>query len=125
MSTPNAFLITATDAEPVTHPLTLEALQASVGGYICPAFTVDGPDGHALTGYVDDEGAMYGNPVTIFLDGTPLCGPMLIAGLDGGGETVPLTPADMDWIEERLDYVLIMNPSTNDVQTLWRLTLRD
>jgi len=126
MTQPNAFYITAENAEPVAHPLTLEAMQQSVGGYICPAFTVDGPDGHSLTGYVDDEGAINGATLTAILDnGTPLFGPLLITGLDGGGETVPLTPTDMDWIEERLTLVLLASSDRETIDACWRLTLRD
>ena len=124
--TTNAFLITDTTADPVAHPLTLEAFQASVGGYICPAFTVDGPDGHAITGYVNDEGLLIDLPLTLVTDrGGYFAGPVIIAGLDAGGETVPLTPTDMDWIEERLTYVMMIDPNHEGFYTCWRLTLEE
>lgn len=100
--TPNALLITTDGAVPIYHALTLEAIQETVGGYIDVGFTVDGPDGHALTSYVHDEGLLIGLPLTTVTDtGAYLVGPCLIVGLDGGGETVPLTSADLDWLEER------------------------
>lgn len=103
---PNAYLIDSTRAEAVTHPLTLAAMQETVGGYIAPAFTVPSPTrlGFAVTGYVNDEG-IWDLPVTLVHTESddPLCGPVLICGLDETtGDTVPLDAAELDWIKSRL-----------------------
>lgn len=115
-SAPNAFMIESDHAAPVAHALSLDALQSSVGGYIEPAFTVASPtrSGVAVTGYVNEEGILLGLPVTVLLSrrpfargqqahGTPLCGPMLICGLDERtGETVGLDASELEWIADRL-----------------------
>lgn len=102
---PNAFLYSIDTAEPVTHALTLDALQQTVGGYIEPAFTIPSPtrDGYALTGYVNDSGAIDGLPVCVLTSTTgALAGPMIVCGLNyGDGETVGLTPEELDWLDER------------------------
>jgi len=101
---PNAYLIDSTRAEAVTHPLTLAAMQETVGGYITPAFTVPSPTrpGFAVTGYVNDEGILMNLPVTLVHTESddPLCGPVLICGLDETtGDTTPLDAAELDWIK--------------------------
>ncbi len=108
----NAFLIDTTDARAVDHPLTLEAMQATVGGYIEPVFTIDSPTrpGYALTGYVNDSGLIDGLPFTCFLDGAsnPLAGPLLICGLRyEDGETAELTAEELDWIDKRTRLVMM------------------
>jgi hypothetical protein len=104
---PNAYLIDSTRAEAVTHPLTLAAMQDTVGGYIAPAFTVPSPTrpGFAVTGYVNDEGILMDLPVTLVHTESedPLCGPVLICGLDETtGDTTPLDADELDWIKSRL-----------------------
>lgn len=104
---PNAYLIDSTRAEAVTHPLTLDAMQETVRGYIAPAFTVPSPTrpGFAVTGYVNDEGLLYDLPVTLIHTESddPLCGPVLICGLnETTGDTAPLDAAEIDWIKSRL-----------------------
>lgn len=102
---PNAFLYSLDNAEPVTHALTLDALQQTVGGYIEPAFTIPSPtrEGYALTGYVNEEGMIDGLPVCVMTSTNgQLAGPMLVCGLNwNDGETVGLTPEELEWIEER------------------------
>lgn len=107
---PNAFLITATGADPVAHPLTLGAMQSTVGGYIEPAFTVASPTrkGYAVTGYVNDSGLIDGLPITALIayedsnGAHPLSGPLLVCGLDTtNGETVPLTLDEIEWVQRR------------------------
>lgn len=105
----NAILIAPNTApQTITHDLTLEALQASVGGgYIDVAFTVPSPrPGRAITGYVDDEGLLNGLPLTAFrVSGehrAPLVGPIIVVGLDrANGETVPLTKVEIDYFLSR------------------------
>jgi hypothetical protein len=124
---PNAYLITADSAEPVAHPLTLEAMQETVGGYITVAFTIEGPDGHLLTGYVNDEGLLIGLPIVTILDnGTQLAGPCLITGLDSAGDTVPLTDADFDFLEQRAELMYATRrDDPRDVRTVVYLSLDD
>jgi hypothetical protein len=117
--TNTAFLIDTDRAEPVAHPLTLDAMQETVGGYIEPAFTVPSPQrrGYCLTGYVNDSGLIDGLPLTCFLDGAsnPLAGPLLICGLRyEDGETAPLTIEELDWIDERTRLVMMAGRITPD-----------
>lgn len=106
----NAFLFDTTSAAPVSHPLTLAALQETVGGYIEAAFTIPSPtrqaEGIAVTGYVNDEGLIIGLPVSVLLGNAthmqPMAGPLLVCGLDTrSGETVPLDAEELDWIEQQ------------------------
>jgi len=115
----NAFLIDTTSAHAIDHPLTLEAMQATVGGYIEPVFTIDSPTrpGYAITGYVNDSGLIERLPFTCFLDGSPdpLAGPLLICGLRyEDGETAGLTVEELDWIDERTRLVMMAGRITPD-----------
>jgi len=115
----NAFLIDTTSAHAIDHPLTLEAMQATVGGYIEPVFTIDSPTrpGYAITGYVNDSGLIERLPFTCFLDGSPdpLAGPLLICGLRyEDGETAGLTVEELDWIDERTRLVMMAGRITTD-----------
>jgi hypothetical protein len=104
-ATPNAFLIDATTAGPIAHPLTLDALQATVGGYIEAAFTVPSParNGYAITGYVNDEGLLVELPVSaITSTNGPLAGPLIVCGLNlSDGETAALTAEELEYLTER------------------------
>ena len=115
----NAFLIDTTSAHAIDHPLTLEAMQATVGGYIEPVFTIDSPTrpGYAITGYVNDSGLIERLPFTCFLDGSPdpLAGPLLVCGLRyEDGETAPLTVEELDWLDERTRLVMMAGRITPD-----------
>lgn len=115
----NAFLIDTTSAHAIDHPLTLEAMQSTVGGYIEPVFTIDSPTrpGYALTGYVNDSGVIDNLLPTCFLDGQsyPLAGPLLICGLRyEDGETAPLTAEELDWIDKRTRLVMMAGRITPD-----------
>jgi hypothetical protein len=110
MTEPNAFLITTDSAAAVAHPLTLETMQASVGGWIEPVFTEPSPvasraaGGFAITGYVNEEGMLIDMPVCAMLTYgdhiAPLAGNLLVCGLDTRtGETAALTPEELNWIE--------------------------
>jgi hypothetical protein len=103
----NAYLIDTDRAEAVDHPLTLAAMQETVGGYIAPAFTVPSPTrpGFAVTGYVNDEGILMDLPITLVHTESddPLCGPVLVCGLDETtGDTAPLDAEELAWITSRL-----------------------
>ena len=102
----NAFLIDTTSAAPITHDLTLEALQATVGGYIECAFNIPSParKGYTLTGYVNDEGLLQRLPVCVVASTCgPLAGPVIVCGLDWRtGETVPLIEEELEWLAKRV-----------------------
>lgn len=113
--TTNAILIHQNGYDFVAHDLSLSALQASVGGYIEPAFTIPSPidtrraEGIALTGYVNEEGLLERLPVAVAVriapdyGYAPMAGNMVIVGLDQrDGETIGLTGEELDWIEQRL-----------------------
>jgi hypothetical protein len=115
----NAFLVDTTSAHAIDHPLTLEAMQSTVGGYIEPVFTIDSPTrpGYAITGYVNDSGVIDRLPFTCFLDGSPdpLAGPLLVCGLRyEDGETAPLTVEELDWLDERTRLVMMAGRITPD-----------
>ena len=104
---PNAYLIDSTRAEAIEHPLTLAAMQDTVGGYIAPAFTVPSPTrpGFAVTAYVNDEGILIDLPLTLYHTESedPLFGPVLVCGLDETtGDTAPLDADELAWITGRL-----------------------
>jgi hypothetical protein len=112
----NAILINDNGVTPVEHALTLDALQESVGGWICPAFTV--PSCHKgsrrITGYVDDEGLLKELPLTAVrihpMGIDPLVGPMLVTGLDANtGDTVPLDAEEIQWFLNRLEIAVLRN----------------
>lgn len=100
----NALIIDSNGSQAVHHPLTLKALQTSVGGMITPAFTVQSPtEGRSITGYVDDEGLLTGKLMTLVLDnGSMLAGPCVITALDDDGETQPLNGRELAWLRERI-----------------------
>lgn len=112
----NALLMNENGVKPVEHDLTLEAMQASVGGWICTAFTV--PSCHKgsrrITGYVDDEGLLKNLPVTalwVHPNGIDrIVGPMLVTGLDDDtGEAVPLDAEELQWFINHLQLVAVRN----------------
>lgn len=120
----NAILYTDTRAELITHALTLDAMQESVGGWICPAFTIPSPRGgsFAITGYVDDEGLLKELPLTalrVHPEGRdPLVGPLLVVGLDQStGETVPLTDAEIRWFAMRMKVAVLQN--NHEARQVW------
>jgi hypothetical protein len=103
MTTANAILLDDTGLSEITHPLTLDGLQQSVGGYIAVAFTIPGPTrGRSITGYVHDEGLLIGLPPTLYYRGQWLVGPCIIVGLDRAGETVGLTADDIAFMRDKL-----------------------
>jgi hypothetical protein len=95
----NAIVVNRNGAFPAVHPLTLNTLQATVGGYIELLFIVPSPfDGYprCLTGYCCEELDPDALPTltTVDVDGNKSVarGPVVIAGLDAStGQTVPLT----------------------------------
>jgi len=125
---PNAFLFSLDNAEPVTHALTLEAMQATVGGYIEPAFTIDSParPGYALTGYVNEEGLLEQLPVAVLTSiNGPLAGPMLVCGLEyASGDTAPLTPEELDWLASRTRLLAAAGTGGTTKRALHALDLR-
>lgn len=120
----NAILYSDTKCEPLTHALTLDAMQESIGGWICPAFTIPSPrgKGFAITGYVDGEGLLKELPLTavrVHPEGRdPLVGPLLVVGLDqNSGETVPLTEREIRWFTMRMKVAILQN--NHEVRQAW------
>jgi hypothetical protein len=113
----NAYLITEHGSEPVTHALTLEAMQRTVNGLITPAFTIDSPEGkhRSITGYCNDEGILLDlEPTTILThdadtaqeDATTIHGPLLIVALNKEtGETAGLTAAELAQVERQTQLI--------------------
>ena len=102
----NALLIDSAGIHEITHPLTLDAMQATVGGYIDVAFTIDGPiRGRSITGYVNDEGLLIGLDPVLYVEQSrqTLVGPCLVVGLNTrNGETVPLDAEELAFIQGNL-----------------------
>lgn len=127
-ATPNAFLIDATTAGPIAHPLTLDALQATVGGYIEAAFTVPSPTrkGYAVTGYVNDEGLLIDLPVSVITSNAgPLAGPLIVCGLNlKDGETAALTAEEIEYLTERTHLLGAAGTLNGSMQAVHALDLR-
>lgn len=79
-------------SEPIVREIenSLEALQSLVGGYV-EALNFD-----TMTIYINEEGRMRGMPFNRFFAGIPVVGPIVVTGCDEEGETISLSPRQVD-----------------------------
>ena len=123
---PNSFKITKDSAEPVDIPMTLEAMQEIVGGYIEAAFTIPSPfgKGRAVTGYVNEEGMLLGLDTFMTFNGRPFCGPCIVIGLDyNSGESIPLSVQEIEWIKSGCKEMAVVTIPDLEVSKMFNLTL--
>lgn len=84
----------------------LDRMQAVVGGYIETAFRMDSPirEGVTIDAYCNEEGMLFSGVPVIRITprngGEPMvfAGPLVFAGANDEGESVPLLKAEAQWL---------------------------